>query len=151
MFSFEIVNLPDFFDIDRSQIANIFAYFSKNISISQCGIITIAFVPDEEMQRLNAEYRGIDATTDVLSFHYFDDFSRLNPQIDVAGECIFSETKILEQAKKFHHSPEEEFGILLIHSLLHILGFDHETDADFQKMWALESPARSFFSFSLQR
>lgn len=87
------------------------------------------------MQYLNREYRGIDKTTDVLSFHYFDDFSDLDDRVDTAGECIFSEQKILSQARDFGHSPEEEFEILCIHSILHILGFDHETDEDYQDMW----------------
>ena len=56
--------------------------------ITQRGILNIAFLPDEEIQILNREYRGIDKTTDVLSFHYFDDFSDLDPATDIAGECI---------------------------------------------------------------
>lgn len=87
----------------------------------------------------------------MLSFHYFEDFSTLDEKTDVAGECIFSEAKILSQSVEHGHSPEEEFYILLIHSVLHILGYDHEDDEDFAEMWKCEKPAREFFGLSVAR
>jgi probable rRNA maturation factor len=94
------------------------------------------------MQDLNKNYRGKDTTTDVLSFHYFEDFSGIS-HTDIAGECIFSQSKILSQAVEYGHTPKEEFEILLIHSVLHILGFDHEDDTDFEDMWRYEENIRT--------
>lgn len=93
------------------------------------------------MQELNRTYRQKDSTTDVLSFHYFEDFSSLTPR-DTAGECIFSESRILMQASEHGHSPRTEFEILLIHSILHILGYDHETDEEYEEMWEYEEKLR---------
>ena len=105
-------------------------------------MINISFVSDEEMQALNKKYRNKDETTDVLSFHYFEDFSDLSDD-EVAGECIFSHARILSQADEYSHTPNAEFEILLIHSVLHILGYDHEDDADFEEMFAIERDIRA--------
>lgn len=151
MFRFSLVNFPENFSLSEEKIAEIFSYISQKVPIIQRGILNIAFLSDEEIRVLNRDYRGLDKTTDVLSFHYFDDFSDLNEATDIAGECIFSEAKILLQSEEHGHSAVEEFEILLIHSLLHILWFDHENDEDFTKMWEFEKPAREFFALSVAR
>lgn len=147
MFSFFLVNSPENFVVDTKRIEEIFVYISENVPIIQKGILNIAFLPDEEIRILNRDYRWIDRTTDVLSFHYHEDFSDLE-NMEVAGECLFSEEKILLQAWEHGHLPEEEFFILLIHSILHILGFDHETDEDYAQMWLYEKNARDFFGLA---
>lgn len=101
------------------------------------GTVSLAVIDDARMQELNATYRNMDKTTDVLSFHYYDDFSDCQPD-DVAGEIVFSETKLPAQAAEFGHSVEEEFYRLTVHGTIHILGFDHETDEDYEEMWAIE-------------
>jgi ssRNA-specific RNase YbeY (16S rRNA maturation enzyme) len=75
MFSYQLLNHPESFSIDESRIARIFALVAESVPIDQNGILNIALLSDEEIQVLNREHRGIDSTTDVLSFHYFDDFS----------------------------------------------------------------------------
>ncbi len=150
MFSYQIINIPSGFSLDESRISLIFQAVQDTIQIPQNGILNIAFISDEEMQDLNKNYRGKDTTTDVLSFHYFEDFSGISPT-DIAGECIFSQSKILSQAVEYGHTPKEEFEILLIHSVLHILGFDHEDDADFEDMWKYEENIRTKIWLSVLR
>lgn len=70
---------------------------ADSVDIPQQGILNIAFLSDDEIQVLNREHRGIDNTTDVLSFHYFDDFTDI-ADIDTAGEIILSESRIVSQA-----------------------------------------------------
>jgi probable rRNA maturation factor len=103
--------------------------------------LNIALLTDDEIQILNREHRGIDSTTDVLSFHYYDEFSDTDAD-DTAGEIILSESRILSQAVEHGHSPERECEILIIHSILHILGYDHETDEEYAEMWEIESVLR---------
>ena len=141
MFSYQILNHPVHFSLDESRITEIFQLISDEVDVPQNGILNIAFLSDEEIQKLNQHHRGIDKNTDVLSFHYFEDFSDISTQ-ETSGECIFSESKILSQSEEYHHLPREEFEILLIHSLLHIIGYDHEEDEDFQAMWSYEEPIR---------
>ena len=137
MFHFSLINEPSHFRIDTEKISDILGYIDERVDMPQRGTLNIAFLSDEEIRKLNHEYRDVDATTDVLSFHYFDDFSSVKDD-EIVGECIFSESKILAQATEHGHDAAQEFEILLIHSVLHILGYDHETDADYEKMWAVE-------------
>jgi ssRNA-specific RNase YbeY (16S rRNA maturation enzyme) len=69
-----LLNPPDNFTIRPGIIEMVFKSISEQIDIAQAGTVNIAFLGDDEIQNLNNSYRGIDATTDVLSFHYFEDF-----------------------------------------------------------------------------
>ena len=100
MFSYQIINHPTNFTLDESRIRMIFEQVGKVVDIPQKGILNIAFLSDEEIQVLNRDHRGIDKTTDVLSFHYFEDFSDI-ADTDVAGEIILSESRILAQAREY--------------------------------------------------
>ncbi|MDQ7009819.1 MAG: rRNA maturation RNase YbeY [Candidatus Gracilibacteria bacterium] len=133
MFKFEIINPPKSFIIKDEIISSIFKEISliENKDIS--GILNIVFVSNKEIQELNKKYRKIDKITDVLSFHYYDDFSNLDKE-EIAGEIILSEDKIIEQGKEYKLGNELEFYKLLIHSSLHILGYDHESDEDYSIM-----------------
>jgi probable rRNA maturation factor len=111
-------------------------------SKTQNGILNVAFVDDSTMQGYNREYRGIDTTTDVLSFHYFEDFSECSDE-DVAGEILLSESRIRQQCAEYGNTPEVETYKLLIHSVFHVLGHDHETEEDFTKMKPLEDAVAS--------
>lgn len=141
MFWFQLVNSPENFIPDLSRIQLICEKISEQIPLSQKGILNIAFLPDAEIQSLNKQYRGIDTTTDVLSFHYFDDFTEAHED-DIVGEIILSESRIQSQSEEHNHSFEKEFEILVIHSILHIIGFDHEDDDDFEEMWKYENILR---------
>ncbi len=137
MFQYILNNKPSF-DVDKKIIDDIFKNISNNIPEIQNGTLTIVFLDDHSIQNLNKTYRNIDKTTDVLSFHYYDDFSELTPE-EIAGEIILSETKILAQAKEYWLWNQKEFYKLLIHSILHILWYDHEQDHDYEIMQAKES------------
>jgi probable rRNA maturation factor len=152
VFSYQFINHPENFTLDLSHIDDIFRRISivphtlsdesaDTLGEHQNGIINIAFLPDEEIQVLNNTYRNKDSTTDVLSFHYFDDYSDVDPS-ETAGEIILSESRILAQALEHNHSPERECEILIIHSLLHLLGYDHETDEEYERMWGWEKNLR---------
>ena len=111
------------------------------LDIPQNGILNIALLSDDEIQALNRDHRGIDSTTDVLSFHYSDDFSDTLPD-DTAGEIILSESRIISQALEHGHTSQKECEILVLHSILHIIGFDHETDEEYEEMWKYEGGLR---------
>ena len=141
MFQFQILNHPVAFTIDETRIARIFELVSLSVDIPQSWILNIAFLTDDEIQSLNREHRGIDSTTDVLSFHYFDDFSDIR-DTDTAGEIILSESRIVSQAIDHWHSQTIECEILVIHAILHIIGYDHETDEEYEEMGQIENPIR---------
>ena len=85
--------------------------------------LSIAFVDPDEIKRLNKDYRGLDSPTDVLSFPQAADDTG-GPHL--LGDVVISPQVAEEQASKYHHSPEKELVILLVHGILHLLGFDHE-------------------------
>ncbi len=136
MFSYFLLNKPDI-DIKEEIIDKIFKEVSNIVNKKQKWILNIVFLDDDSIKNLNKKYRNIDKTTDVLSFHYFDDFSNLKNE-DIAWEIVMSINKIKSQAKEYAWTEEQEFYKLLIHSILHILGYDHEEDNDYTIMHELE-------------
>jgi probable rRNA maturation factor len=91
---------------------------------------------DEELRRLNREYRRKDYATDVLSFPSAGPGAFL-------GDLAISSERAQEQAREFGHSTEDELRILMLHGVLHLLGYDHETDAG--RMARVEKRWRSRF------
>jgi len=132
MFSLHVIEKPAFF-YSQNTLDEIVELISKHISVAQNWTLNIVFLDPFGIQNLNKNYRNIDKATDVLSFHYHDDFSQLWGD-DIAGELIFCEEKIVSQWKEYGLGTEKEFYKLVIHSVLHILWFDHEDDADYEEM-----------------
>lgn len=133
MFNFEKFNIPDNLSLDDKIIEEICINLEKTAEEKQKWTVNIVFVWEEEIRELNKNYRKKDYITDVLSFHYFDDFSSLERD-DIAWEILLCKEKIEEQAKEFNLTLEEETYKLLIHSFLHLLWYDHETDEDYKIM-----------------
>jgi len=83
----------------------------------------LIIVDNETIAKINKEYRNIDKPTDVLSFPL--DVVCENMPI---GTIIISADKVIEKSNELGHSSEDEFKLLLIHGLLHLIGYDHEID-----------------------
>lgn len=90
--------------------------------------ISITIVDEEEIRQLNNEYRSVDKVTDVLSFPLYEKFDI--PESGMLGDIVICSQRVKEQAEEFGHSEEREFIYLSIHSLLHLLGFDHIEEDD---------------------
>ena len=99
--------------------------------------VSLTVVDDKEIQEINKTYRNIDKATDVLSFPMYQyekaadfdnlDDSAFNPESGelLLGDIVISAEKVTAQAKEYGHSKEREFAFLLVHSMLHLLGYDH--------------------------
>ena len=87
--------------------------------------VTVAFVSDARIRSLNKSFSGIDATTDVLSFPAE---SETTPLSDELGDIAISVQRAASQAKDNGLTFEEEVAQLILHGLLHLCGYDHETD-----------------------
>ncbi len=88
---------------------------------------SIAFISDDRMKQLNEMFRGKDSTTDVLSFpHQPDEF---DPDKDNLGDIVISTEQAQKQAEENHLALEAEIKQLILHGVLHLCGYDHETDA----------------------
>ena len=93
--------------------------------------LSIVLTDDATIQQLNRDYRGIDKPTDVLSFAQQE---AEGPASDVLGDLIISLQTAQRQADERGHSLATEVRILLVHGLLHLLGYDHETPQERAEM-----------------
>ena len=100
-----------------------------NEGFSGSAEVSVRFVDDEEIRRLNHQYRNKDVSTDVLSFPLgIDGVYDINNDTgaQLLGDIVISMPHAVEQAKKYAHSLQREIGYLTVHSMLHLLGYDHE-------------------------
>lgn len=91
--------------------------------------VSVSFIDNAEIQRLNKHYRDRNMPTDVLSFPLGENgVYDKNEETGAAllGDVVISLEKAKEQAESFGHSLEREIGFLTVHSMLHLLGYDHE-------------------------
>lgn len=137
MFKLKIINTPENIKINYKIIVEITKLNEEITEKIQKWIVNIIFEDDEIIKRLNLQYRNIDSNTDVLSFHYYDDFSLLKNN-EIAWEVLLSYSKILTQSQEYWNSINEEVYKLIIHSLLHIIWYDHENDNDYTEMKKIE-------------
>ena len=105
-------------------------------------------VLDAKIRRLNRDYRGVDAPTDVLSFSQLeswggedDTFPWLPGTPRLIGDIVISGERVRAQAAEFGHGQRRELAYLTVHGLLHLLGYDHESDAEKEKMRRAEEEA----------
>lgn len=94
--------------------------------------VSVTFTDNAEIRELNARFRSIDRETDVLSFPLFDYSGECEePPIDelqgMLGDIVISLEQAKKQAEQYGHSFEREAAFLTVHSMLHLLGYDHET------------------------
>lgn len=91
--------------------------------------ISVTIVDDEQIHELNLKHRNIDASTDVLSFPLGENgIYDVNPDTDaqLLGDIVISIEHAVKQAKLYGHSLDREIAFLTVHSMLHLLGYDHE-------------------------
>ena len=108
-------------------------------------VIGLHLVGDDTIRALNAEHRGIDGHTDVLSFPLHNPTGApfvLPPDQPVSlGDVVVSHPRAVEQAAEFGHSTDREIGYLVAHGVLHVLGHDHEAKPDRVRMRQREEEA----------
>ncbi|MBE6706050.1 MAG: rRNA maturation RNase YbeY [Ruminococcaceae bacterium] len=106
--------------------------------------ISVTFVDDEGIRAINNSYRNIDKATDVLSFPLTDFERSEEPPTDepeiALGDIVISLERARAQAEEFGHSFDREIAFLTVHSMLHLLGYDHvDSEEDDREMRARQS------------
>ncbi len=101
-------------------------------------IFSIVFIDDEKMQEINKQYRNKDETTDVLSFAFEDNEDIKYNEFRVLGDIYISIPKMQAQALEYDNSEKSELAFLVVHGLLHLLGYDHMTDKEEKEMFSLQ-------------
>jgi len=96
--------------------------------------LSIQLVGDREIKSLNRQYRGINRITDVLAFPQREGrFKKVNPEL--LGDIVISLPRAKIQAKRLGHSFKKEVAILIIHGVLHLLGFTDDSDKKRKEMF----------------
>lgn len=146
-----IENCQDIFEIDAHEfIDNVVRHVLKFEEVDIECELNVFLVDNKKIREINLEYRGIDRSTDCLSFpmlnykkgnvfkDQYKNYEFKNYELDdgklILGDIIISLEKANEQSIEFNHSFERETKYLLIHSLLHLLGYDHIEDSEKQIM-----------------
>lgn len=134
------------FDFDcESLAAEVVAFVIEHEEFPYEAEVNLTLTDNEGIHEINRTYREIDAPTDVLSFPMLSygqagDFSALeedyednfNPDTGeiMLGDIVISADRVKEQAKAYGHSEKREFAFLIVHSMLHLFGYDHMTPED---------------------
>ncbi len=110
--------------------------------------ISVMFTDNEGIRVLNREHREIDRETDVLSFpliEYDEKGEYIESSLDYSekgnlcmGDIVLSLEKALSQAEEYGHSFQRETGFLTVHSLLHLMGYDHMTEEEEKEMFTFQ-------------
>lgn len=99
------------------------------------GQVEIVVIGDKEMTKINLTHRKKNKTTDVLSFAFLED---KKIKTDYLGQIFISYPQIKKQAKQYKISEKEEFTRMLVHGMLHLAGFNHDTLVKEKKMFGLQ-------------
>ena len=115
----------------------------KKLGIKCDPIVSVSFVDNRYIHRINKKYRHIDRPTDVISFAFLDDGHQyekvlFHEGMVALGDIYISVEKAIEQANEYGHSIKRELSFLFVHGLLHLLGYDHMKEEDEKVMFDLQ-------------
>lgn len=139
-----IENRDPSFTVQMPYIELIEAALQKTLEIEEMDReveVSLSFVNAEEIQQLNRDFRGVDAVTDVLSFPLDEEGSDLYDDETMPlllGDIVICIDRVREQAEAFKHSERREIAYLAVHSLLHLLGYDHMDKEERLEMRTME-------------
>ena len=125
-----IVDSEEFLDGPaREKLAGLVERILVYLGLSARSELCVSLVSDGDMRELNRRYRQIDATTDVLCF---PQKSEMTP--DLLGDIVISHQTAVRHARKLEVTLEEELRLLVVHAVLHLLGFDHKKKKEREAM-----------------
>lgn len=126
--------------ISEDEVCAIAAHVLSAEGVAREVEISLSYVSEDEMHALNRQWRGIDRTTDVLSFECDSAFDEDIPEDEPLelGDIILAPEVISAQAPSFGNTPADECRLMLVHGLLHLLGYDHIEDGEAEVMEARE-------------
>lgn len=126
--------------IESDEISRLCELSLSVLGIARDASVSVSFVDDDTMHELNYEWRGIDAPTDVLSFECDSVFDSAIPDDEPVelGDIVLAPLVIAGQAAVYSNAPDDEMRLMLVHGMMHLLGFDHVDEAGALEMEAHE-------------
>ncbi|MDO5044271.1 MAG: rRNA maturation RNase YbeY [Coriobacteriia bacterium] len=147
-----VLNKSEQSHMSEAEIVDLLSFALLQEDQSEETEVSVLLTSDEEVHELNRDYRGIDAPTDVLSFalrEHSDEALAYEdiPELDDnnLGDIILAMPLVEEQAAEYGNTPQEEMAFLLVHGLLHLLGYDHIEDDDAERMQKREKEILALF------
>lgn len=125
---------PELLKLFNNAVSSSLEYegFSDNVEVG------LNLVDNDEIKSLNKKFRGCDRVTDVLSFPLIDfegELPDFSGHIVALGDIVICVERARKQAEEYGHSLNRELGFLTVHSMLHLMGYDHMTEADEAEMF----------------
>ena len=117
-----------------SLLEKIGAFALRLEGVGPQGEVSIVLVDNSHIHELNLTYRGMDSPTDVLAFNLQDGGSAVSEEDTLLGDVVISLEKAAEQGNALGHSLKREVAFLAVHGILHLLDYDHDSDASEQEM-----------------
>ncbi|QII49865.1 rRNA maturation RNase YbeY [Bacillus paralicheniformis] len=136
-----------------AEIEKILQFAAAEEGVTDGAEVSVTIVNNEEIQKINKEYRGKDYPTDVISFALEEDGEGEIEIIGadmppVLGDIIISVDKAREQAEEYGHSLMRELGFLTVHGFLHLLGYDHMTEEEEKEMFTKQKDILNRYGLS---
>ena len=138
MFQFQYFNIPK--TLSRDYCTRALEALEKVVKKPQQGIINLIVIDPAEMAEMNKQFRGKEGPTDILTFSYY------SPELtasDVVGEIYLCLEKIKLYAEEAGKTYKEQLEYIIIHGLTHLMGYDHESNTDWQEMEKVEKKIQS--------
>ncbi len=139
------IDIANTFNFSLNTLSNkIINYVILYFNLKYTFLVELRITNNRKIRYINKKYRNIDKSTDVISFPNFEFYKPLYFKDLIIGDTIFlgdiviSIDKVLYQSRLYGHSIKREYSFLLIHSLLHLLGFDHNNNSEEKKMFDIQ-------------
>ncbi len=120
--------------LDLAAFERLAAFVLEREDVPELAELSIGVVDLDEMTALNERYRGVEGPTDVLSFGCDDPCAVESDEPITLGDVIVAPQVAERQAADYGHTVEDELNLLLVHGILHLLGYEHEADEDARVM-----------------
>ncbi|MCI4128786.1 rRNA maturation RNase YbeY [Bacillus haynesii] len=136
-----------------AEIEKLLQFAAAEEGVADGAEVSVTIINNEEIQKINKEYRGKDYPTDVISFALEEDGEGEIEIIGadmppVLGDIIISVDKAQEQAEEYGHSLMRELGFLTVHGFLHLLGYDHMTEEEEKEMFTKQKEILNRYGLS---
>lgn len=134
---YDIINNTNEEIIEINKLNKYLKFVVKKLDIEKA-IFNIIFVSNEEIHRINKEYRNADRVTDVISFALEDNKDIVYEDFRLLGDIYIAIDVAYNQAVEYNHSREREVCFLATHGILHLLGYDHMNEEEEKEMFSLQ-------------
>ncbi len=123
-------NLQKKVEVDKERIKALAERVLAEENADPAYEVSVALIDKETMRALNSRYRGINAPTDVLSFSMREGKSFFVSPVSILGDVLICPEVAAQNARKFGHSFDEELSLLIVHGVLHLLGYRDESEEE---------------------